>query len=172
MNSLNVNFIAGFGPSKAKGISGSADLKIPLRESNLSTSLSSTGSGASLANKAYGPQTRTLVGAANEEIDWTTWTSILGETAQTFATGIRLFYILHLTASLASTITVGNASGNKWLPFSWPSTGTMTFKPGEGIVMISRTTSGLLVDGTHKLFKVLNDHATLTASYRIGAFGS
>lgn len=174
MTSLVLSFFAGFRKSRGKGITGNASALFPISTSALNVALASTGAGATLANQAFLKQSRSLASGTGETWDWTSFTNIANDTSQSFSAAIRFFYVIHSTGSLASTITIGNAgvASNKWTPFSWAATTTLTFKPGEGIIMLAPTSTGLPVDGTHKQLLVTNDDGSHAATYEIGAFGS
>lgn len=171
MTSATLQFFASF-MGRAKGTAASANLSVPIRTTSLNLSLSSTSSGASQINQVYGPQTRTLAGAASEELDLRSFTNALQETAQLFAE-VRLFYIWHSSASLAVTgIRVGNATANQWRPFQLAATGVLDFLPGEGIIGISPTTTGIATTAALRYLKVLNLEAAAVATYEVGFFGS
>jgi hypothetical protein len=172
MDSMSLRFSASI-LGRAKGVPGNADLETALRLSGFNVTIASTLTGASQGNQAFGPEVRTLNPSASEELDTQSFINKLGQTAQTIAE-IRLFGILHLTTSLASSITVGNATANQWRFFGAATTTALQLKPGEFIILGSQTTTGIPASGTLRYLKVLNDDATAlhVASYRVGWFGS
>lgn len=172
MTSLVLKFLAGLSKSRGVGSSTNTAAIFPIKTSALNVSLSSTGAGATLANQAFQRLARTLAAGTSETWDWTSFANIANDSAQSFATAIRFFYLVHSSTSAASSITVGNAAANQWTPFGIGATTTFTFKPGEGVVFIAPTSTGLPVDGTHKSLKVLNNDGVNAATYEIGAFGS
>lgn len=172
MTKLTLNWLAGFF-GRAKGTAANALVASPLRTSALSFSLSNAGAGGTLANNSFGPQQRTLAGGANETLDWTNFTNSLQETAQSFGTAIRFFYLVHLPTSTASGIRIGNVGAGAWLPLNWPAATTLDFKPGEFVIIGAPTTTGLPVVGAGaRLLKVLNLDGANAATYEVGSFGS
>jgi hypothetical protein len=172
VDSLSVRFSAGI-RGRAKGIPTNAEAASPITLAGFTLTASSTLTGASQANTSLGPEVRTLNPSASEELDTQSFTNTLGQTAQTVAE-IRLFGILHLSTSLASTITVGNATANQWRFFNAATTTVMTLAPGDFVILGSQTTTGIPASGTLRYLKVLNDDATAlhVASYRVFWFGS
>ncbi len=86
-------------------------------------------------------------------------------------TKARIFYVHHLPDSVASSITVGNPSGNPFRPFAFGATDTLDLLPGEFIIFGSPTTAGMTISNTVKSWKVLNNDATDDATYEIGIIG-
>ena len=116
-------------------------------------------------------QTRTLAAGASEELNLFSFTSVLNESGATM-TECRLFFVRHNSSSAASSITVGNASATKFLPFNIPSATTLDLRPGEFLLFGAPTAVAMTVSNTAKLFKVLNNDGANSASYDIGWFGS
>ena len=172
MNSAQVTFVASM-RGRVKGTAASAGLQSALSLGGyFTTSLSSALTGASQFNQAFGPASRTLAGAASEEIDTQSFTNTLQETAQAIAE-IRLFAIIHLSTSLATTgIRVGNATANQFKFFGAAGTTTFDLLPGEGIICFAPTATAMPAGGTSRYLKVLNLAAALTATYYVGWLGS
>jgi hypothetical protein len=155
----------------AKGVTGNSSLQSPITK-RFAISLTSSDTGAAQVNQSYGPlDAQTLAAGANTTIDLRSFTNNLNQTAQLFAE-VRVFYFRHSTASVASSVTVGNAASNQFRPFSIPAATTITLLPGEGFVFFAPTTTAMACDATHKDFKILNNDGANAATYEIGAFGS
>lgn len=171
MDSLVANLFIGL-TGRAKGTTASSAATCPIRaNTGLNISLSSTGTGGSKANSALGTGTsRTLAASTSVELDFFSFTSILNETSASMTKG-RIFYMLHLLASTASSITFGNPSGNPFKPFNMGATATMDLLPGEFIIFGSPTTTGHVISNTRKTWKVLNNDATNAATYELGLIG-
>jgi hypothetical protein len=167
MTSL-VATLAAYFSGRAKGIPTNANAQSPLVAA-VNVSLSSTGTGATKANEAVGPEDRTLAASANESLDLSSYTNTLGETAKA-VTKVRAVQIEHLSTSLASGIVVGNGT-NPFGGLLTTNTATFTLAPGQGVIMYSPTTAGMTVDGTHKTIKVLNSDAVNAATYRRTVLG-
>jgi hypothetical protein len=170
MDSINVNFFAGFIKSKAKGTTGNADQSSPIATSSLTLSGSSTLTGANEIDNGL-KNSRSLGAGLNETLDVFSFSNILGETAQSIAE-CRLFYIVHKSTSAASSITVGNAGANPFLLFGMGATTTFTFLPGEGIIAFAQSTTAIPVSAGARDLKVLNNDGANGADYEVGWFGS
>ena len=171
MDSLTANLIIGL-TGLAKGTTVNPANQSTVRSgTNMSVSLSSTGTGAGKANSVFGVgKTRTLAGGAGEELDFFSFTSILNETGASM-TKCRIFYLLHLGSSVASSITVGNPSGNPFRPLAFGATATLDLLPGEFFIFGSPTTAGFTVSNTVKTWKVLNNDGVNSAAYEVGVIG-
>ena len=171
MTSLVLNFFAGM-RGRVKGTTANSGLQSALGGvSTFAVNISSALTGASQGNQAFGPTSRTLTGGASEELDTQSFTNTLGETAQAIAE-IRLLYIKHSTASLAASITVGNATADQFRFFNAAVTTTFTLLPGEFVIFGAPTATAMPASGTLQYIKVLNNSGALVATYEIGWFGS
>ena len=167
MDALTANLTVKLG-GLATGITGNANLKSRLALGLATIALGSTSTGANKANQCLGPTSRSLAAGANETLDLTSYTSLLGETAKAISK-CRLFVVYHDPASAASSITVGNAA----TPFPAEldtATTTRTLAPGEGFAVWSNTTAGMSVTAGMGV-KVLNNDGANAATYTIAAVG-
>lgn len=157
------------------GSTGRPGLNNPLSAA-LSLAFTQGGTGATLIDQILDGATgeTTLTAGSTTDIDLTTGEenplveSISG--ADAFAK-VRLIYVSHESTSLASSIVVFDAASNA---FQGPveATAGITLKPGEGHLFWSATTAGWTVDGTHKVFRLVNADGVNDATVRYLVGGS
>jgi hypothetical protein len=130
----------------------------------------STDTGTSLANLAWGPyQSSTLAASADTTVDLTSFSDIFNTSGKTMAR-IRQIIIVHSSASLASSIAVFGAASNGIDPYGLAT--ARTLKPGDTIVYDFAATTGLVVDATHKNFRYKNNDAVNAATWSVIIVGS
>jgi len=159
---------------KAEGTTSNAQMQTPI-PIGINASFSSTSTGGSKITTAYGPTSAgfdkigqySIAASGNLTVDLTSFTSLLNESSQSISKA-RIFVIKHESTSTASSITVGNAASNQWTFMGLSSaTATLTFAPGDGMVLFSSSTAGMTVSGTNKNLKILNNDGVNAAIIRV-----
>lgn len=148
------------------GLSGAIQNQNNLNKT-ISLSTSASDAAANGASQLYYAQV-TLAGAASTTIDLSSFTDIVGRTAQSMAR-IKAFYFRLLNSTDDSSITttpssfsVGNAAANAHALGLSVATTTRDFVPGDSQGWATQSAAGLVVDGTHKNIKILNNDASVT----------
>lgn len=168
MTSLVAKFYAAFS-GRAVGTTINSNAQSPMA-SNIGISLSSANaSGASFANEATSPTTRSITAGGTDTIDLSSYTNALNETTKSVSK-VRLIQIEHSSTSLASAIVVGNAA-NPFPGLLTSGASTFTLKPGEGVIMYSPTTAAMTRDGTHKNILATNSDGTNAATWKCYVVG-
>ena len=157
--------------AQAIGTSINPNIKLALRALR-NIGLTSTGTGAAQANEIFGYYQKSLAISTSVTYDLRSYTNVLGETAKALAE-VRVLYVEHDSSSTATSITVGNAASNQFVPLGMSSaTTTFTLVPGAGFLMWDPSAAAMTADGTHKDIKILNNSASAAAIYNIYAIGS
>jgi hypothetical protein len=168
MTSLTANLTANF-TGYAEGRTSFTDLNTVMRAA-LAANLSSTSSGATIADDALFYADRTLAAGASETFDLRSFTDALAETGAIMSK-VRIYLVSHPSASAASSITVGGAAANQFVSHIDGAASTFTIPKGGFLLMAANTTAGMTVDATHKDLKVLNNDGSNAATYTIAVIG-
>ena len=166
MDSLSISGSLTLGGG-ATGIPEDSEITRPL-SLRISAALTSTGSGASLANDALFVNNRSLAASGDETFDLTSFTSVLREASASMSK-VRIFVVYHSSASAASSIKVGGAA----TPFAGiddTAAAVKTLLPGHGYAIFAPTVTALGVSAGQGV-RVRNLDATNAATYSLGVFG-
>lgn len=114
-----------------------------------------------------------VTASGTTNVDLTALTSVVGDANMTVAR-VKLFCLELLAVAdggtACSSVTVGNAASNAWAWILSVATTTYPLKNGDWVAWKSSDATGVVVDSTHKVIKVLNNDAVNAAKLRLTVF--